>query len=317
VHAVQHWVSSAWHAVESAVSAVWDWVANLVSEVVAAVEQVASAAASAWNGGTQALGRAWNSGTQAAGRAWNSATGGGGSGSSPPVPFWQAPAWVAARAQAVQQWATERVALAASMPHRAGAGVAQVAQAFVGAAQMVAPPAGPGCCTTYGEPRGPITEILTTLESGLRCCTTPVEPRGPYIGIHISPPGIWQCCSDPFSPPRILTVYDQQDPGTATSTARGGTRLSDDRIQEPPTSRGRPPIGDDSFPIELHHRDQQPTGPLDEMTRTDHRGTGNFGANHPNTGQSPSLIDRAEFAKERLEHWASEWDSGRWSRWGI
>ena len=66
---------------------------------------------------------------------------------------------------------------------------------------------------------------------------------------------------------------------------QGGDRLSDDRLQEAPKNRGDAPTGDDGHPVELHHRDQTPDGPIDEMTRTDHRGAGNYKKNHTNTGR--------------------------------
>ena len=93
-----------------------------------------------------------------------------------------------------------------------------------------------------------------------------------------------------------------------------GNKLPDDRIIAPPGQRGLAPIGDDGYPVELHHRDQDPDGPLDEMTRTDHRLGGNFSNNHDNTGQSPSSIDRTVFNTERRAYWAQEWDSGRFSK---
>ena len=47
------------------------------------------------------------------------------------------------------------------------------------------------------------------------------------------------------------------------------------------------------------------------MTRTDHRGAGNFKKNHQNTGQKPSEIDRAQWQKEQKQYWREEYDSGR------
>jgi RHS repeat-associated protein len=91
-----------------------------------------------------------------------------------------------------------------------------------------------------------------------------------------------------------------------------GNKLPDDRIIAPPPRRGAAPIGDDGYPVELHHRGQNANSPLDEMTRTDHRLGGNHGKNHANTGQSPSNIDRTVFNAERRSYWAREWDSGRW-----
>ena len=92
---------------------------------------------------------------------------------------------------------------------------------------------------------------------------------------------------------------------------QGGNRLPDSKIQGPPNKRGNAPIGDDGHPVELHHRNQTPDGPIDEMTRTNHRGKGNYKKNHPNTGQEPTKIDRNEFNKLKRKHWEKEWDLGR------
>jgi hypothetical protein len=45
--------------------------------------------------------------------------------------------------------------------------------------------------------------------------------------------------------------------------------------------QGRAPIGPDGKPMELHHRDGTPRGPLDPMSRSDHRGGENYMKNHP------------------------------------
>ncbi|MFD2904385.1 HNH/ENDO VII family nuclease [Sphingobacterium anhuiense] len=71
----------------------------------------------------------------------------------------------------------------------------------------------------------------------------------------------------------------------------GGNKIADDKIKSPPSKRGNAPVGDDSKPVELNHRDQTPDGPLDEMTRQDHRGGENYKKNHSNTGSEPSKID--------------------------
>ncbi len=62
---------------------------------------------------------------------------------------------------------------------------------------------------------------------------------------------------------------------------RDGNKLPPDRISEPPSKRGNAPTGDDGHPVELHHSGQQPDSPLDETTRTDHRGGDNFKKNKP------------------------------------
>lgn len=94
---------------------------------------------------------------------------------------------------------------------------------------------------------------------------------------------------------------------------REGKKLPRDRLVAPPGKRGNAPIGDDGHPVELHHDGQAQDSPLDEMTRTEHRGKGNFTKNHPNTGQQPSQIDRVKFNQERREYWQREWDSGRFN----
>ena len=93
----------------------------------------------------------------------------------------------------------------------------------------------------------------------------------------------------------------------------GGKKLPDDRIIEAPSKRGHAPIGDDGNPIELHHRNQTPDGPIDEMTRTDHRKGDNYKKNHSNTGQHKTTIDRIEFNKQREDYWKQEWDNGRFN----
>ncbi|MCG8724248.1 hypothetical protein G1K63_12075, partial [Tenacibaculum finnmarkense] len=92
---------------------------------------------------------------------------------------------------------------------------------------------------------------------------------------------------------------------------QGGKRISKTKIKGIPNKRGNAPIGEDSKPIELHHRNQTPDGPIDEMTMRDHRGKGNYKKNHSNTGQSPSKINRKEWRKHQKAHWRREWDNGR------
>ena len=95
-------------------------------------------------------------------------------------------------------------------------------------------------------------------------------------------------------------------------TLQGGDRLPDSKIKSPPAKRGNAPVGDDGKPVELHHREQTPDGPIDEKTREDHRGGENYKKNHTNTGQENSKIDRGTFKKQREQHWQTEWDKGRW-----
>ena len=59
--------------------------------------------------------------------------------------------------------------------------------------------------------------------------------------------------------------------------------------------RGQPPMGRDGVEVQLHHRNQNPAGPLDELSATTHRQTP-----HP---LSPSRIDRRAFRGERRRYW--------------
>ncbi|MFO0589031.1 MAG: RHS repeat-associated core domain-containing protein [Polyangiaceae bacterium] len=99
--------------------------------------------------------------------------------------------------------------------------------------------------------------------------------------------------------------------GSGGSNSTGGKKIANEELKAPPAKRGVAPTGKDGNPVELHHRGQAPDSPLDEMTRTEHRGEGNFTKNHTNTGQEPSKIDRAAWKKEQRSYWNEEWDSGR------
>jgi hypothetical protein len=61
---------------------------------------------------------------------------------------------------------------------------------------------------------------------------------------------------------------------------------------------GRPPWGPDGQKVILHHRAQQPNGPLDEYTAGRHRRD----IPHP---ERVSLIDRQLFDEQRARHWVS------------
>ncbi|SEI96385.1 A nuclease of the HNH/ENDO VII superfamily with conserved LHH [Lachnospiraceae bacterium A10] len=65
--------------------------------------------------------------------------------------------------------------------------------------------------------------------------------------------------------------------------------------------RGRPPITKDGKEVELHHIGQKSDSPLAELTKDEHRGTGNDTILHDKTKESE--IDRSKFASERKEHW--------------
>jgi RHS repeat-associated protein len=88
-----------------------------------------------------------------------------------------------------------------------------------------------------------------------------------------------------------------------------GTKVPDDKLKYAPIKRGLPPIGDDGNPIELHHRGRDPNGPVDEGTRTDHRGPGNHKMNHP--GPNQGVDHGSEWKKWREDYWKREWDRGR------
>ena len=45
--------------------------------------------------------------------------------------------------------------------------------------------------------------------------------------------------------------------------------------------KGRPPIGTDGHPMELHHVDRTPEGGVKPMSRTEHRLGENYQKNHP------------------------------------
>lgn len=85
---------------------------------------------------------------------------------------------------------------------------------------------------------------------------------------------------------------------SATSPMSGYSSKDIERME-----KGKPPMGEDGNPMELHHDEQKPNGDLKEMTRTDHRGKGNYNKNHPNGNKSPSKIDRKQFKKQREQYW--------------
>lgn len=81
----------------------------------------------------------------------------------------------------------------------------------------------------------------------------------------------------------------------------------------PPNKRGNAPISNkDGKPIEIHHNNQEPLGPFDEMHPSDHRYGENYKNNHPNYN-GKSKIDRTQFREWKREYWEQEWDNGRWN----
>ena len=65
---------------------------------------------------------------------------------------------------------------------------------------------------------------------------------------------------------------------------------------------GRPPLGMDGKPINVHHINQSPRGPLIEMLQSEHQRM--YSALHPNL-RSPSQINRRTFDRWRGQYW--EW----------
>jgi hypothetical protein len=89
------------------------------------------------------------------------------------------------------------------------------------------------------------------------------------------------------------------------------TSLPRSQLLYRPKARGLPPIGLDERPIELHHPNANNPFTVREMSYTDHRGPGNYRANHPApwAGMTPS--DRAAYDYQRQLYWEEMWDSGR------
>lgn len=65
--------------------------------------------------------------------------------------------------------------------------------------------------------------------------------------------------------------------------------------------QGLAPIGTDSKSVNIHHIDQTDTGPVMEITATEHQQ--NYGQLHSNTGQHSSQIDRNVFNRWRKTYW--------------
>jgi len=97
------------------------------------------------------------------------------------------------------------------------------------------------------------------------------------------------------------------DPQVSTSGSgarKGGGQAYDDTPENlARIAQGKPPIGKDGKPVELHSPAQTHTDQSQELTRTDHRGEGNFTKNHTNTGQQRSKVNRNQAAKDRRAHW--------------
>jgi RHS repeat-associated protein len=88
-----------------------------------------------------------------------------------------------------------------------------------------------------------------------------------------------------------------------------GDKVPNDQLN-PPSARGNAPTSkQDGAAVEIHHENQSPDGPYKEMTRTEHRGKGNYKKHHDTAKKSE--IDREKANSDRREYWKDEWDSGR------
>ena len=79
-----------------------------------------------------------------------------------------------------------------------------------------------------------------------------------------------------------------------------------------PPKRGSAPLDENGDPVELHHRDQNPDGPIDELSWQPHRGKGNHSVNHP----SPeSDVDHgSDWSTWKKKKWREDWDEGRFNK---
>jgi hypothetical protein len=110
-----------------------------------------------------------------------------------------------------------------------------------------------------------------------------------------------------------LEAWSQVDKGAGVVDGVEGIKIPNEELSAPPPERGLAPIGEDGYPVELHHPEQLESDVLDEMTRTDHRLGDNFAKNHTNTGSELSDIDRSAFNSQRRQYWRNEWDGGRFN----
>jgi hypothetical protein len=153
-----------------------------------------------------------------------------------------------------------------------------------------------------------------SVEDGARNTGPPLDQLRPSE--NGAPSGAVSVSAEHEPPGRTLSA-EQTNPATANPIKSeaapqdtiAAQKLSVRRLWYQPRRRGQAPFGDDGHPIELHHVGQEHGGGLIEMTRTEHRGLGNFKANHHNTGQKASLIDRWRARRERYKYWAEEWDA--------
>ena len=81
-------------------------------------------------------------------------------------------------------------------------------------------------------------------------------------------------------------------------------RLPNEMLSKRPPARGKAPMGIDGNAIEIHHVDQNPMGPFEELLKRDHVKISN---------RRPGLTaeERQEFNRLRKQYWEVQWDSGR------
>jgi len=126
------------------------------------------------------------------------------------------------------------------------------------------------------------SQVELVNEKGLKVAEVPLEEKQLYDNIGLEMKEVNG---------RDVMVRSDIDPNL--TDARGRTNL--ERMEQ-----GLAPIDESGQGIELHHIRQNPDGPLAELTSGEHEG--NFKLLHPDLN-SPSEIDRGEFAKIRAEHW--------------
>ncbi len=96
----------------------------------------------------------------------------------------------------------------------------------------------------------------------------------------------------------LMQASDDAPGSSGTGAPYEPTQQNVDRMKQ-----GKPPVDKDGKPVELHHQNQNPKGPIQEMSQQQHRGPGNYKQNHPQGSRQPSRIDRNEAARQRREHW--------------
>jgi hypothetical protein len=100
--------------------------------------------------------------------------------------------------------------------------------------------------------------------------------------------------------------------GNDTFIGQRMQRRVDDDLLNAPSKRGNAPTeAETGRAIEIHHLNQDPNGPFEEMTFGEHRGPATNLENHPIRDNSPVNHDTT-WRREVRRYWAAEWDRGRW-----